>query len=94
MLLNESSLDIFTSFAENVWEIKTKDPFKMANESIEKTAQFFHSLGIPSTLRELNIDEKIFDEVSEKVSRNKRIGSLYKFSKKEIVDLLETCSNE
>ena len=68
--LNDDTLWRFVEYGVNVWEIAPeKDPYEIAQEAIAKTRLFFDSLGMPSHLRELGIDDENFDVMAEKASR-------------------------
>lgn len=43
----------FQHYGKQVWGILTEDPMKAAEEAIEATVNFFHSLGMPTCLSEL-----------------------------------------
>lgn len=70
-VLSEKTVDKFCEYAHNVWEIPYKsDKFQMANKGIEKTAQFFVELGMPTTLAEVGIGEENISKMAQKcVSR-------------------------
>ena len=51
----ESVLWRFARFAEKVWGITEGSDHKRATEGIERTVAFFHSLGMPTSLHELDI---------------------------------------
>ncbi len=45
----------FAKFARKVWSVTEPDDKKAAKEGIKKTVAFFHSIGMPINLKELNI---------------------------------------
>ena len=51
----ETDLWRFARFAEKVWGITEGSDHKLATEGIERTVAFFHSLGMPTSLHELDI---------------------------------------
>ena len=51
----ETVLWRFARFAEKVWGITEGSDHKRATEGIERTVAFFHSLGMPTSLHELDI---------------------------------------
>ncbi len=68
-ILCEKTVDKFVEYGVNVWGIdSSKAPMKIAKESIDKTREFFISIGMPSRLRDINIDETHFDIMSEKAA--------------------------
>lgn len=57
----------FARFATRVWDVKAeKDAEKTALEGIAKLTTFFKSLGLPATLKELNIEENKLEEMADK----------------------------
>lgn len=68
--LSEETLWRFVEYGVNVWGIDAaKDPFAIAHEAIEKTGEFFRSIGMPSHLSELGIDDTNFDVMADKAAR-------------------------
>lgn len=67
-VLNEETVAKFKEFGVNVWNIDAdKDPFEIAHEAIQKTADYFKSIGIPMTLKEVGIvDDRNFTVMAEK----------------------------
>lgn len=58
-VLNETNLYKFVEYGINVWDIdRNLDHMEIAKLAIEKTSEYFKSLGIPMTLREVGIGEE------------------------------------
>lgn len=58
-VLNDSTVGKFVEYGVNVWGIDSgSDPFTIANSAIEHTRNYFNSLGLPSTLKEVGIGEE------------------------------------
>ena len=65
--LNDTTVNKFAQYGVNVWNIdKNLENFEIANIAIEKTSEFFKELGIPSTLREVGIEEEKFEIMARK----------------------------
>jgi len=61
----------------NVWDIaKGEDKYAIANAAIDKTKEYFVSLGIPTKLSEIGIGEDKLEEMAKQAVRNGNIGSL------------------
>jgi alcohol dehydrogenase YqhD (iron-dependent ADH family) len=76
-ILDDSTVDKFVEFGKNVWNInEDKDKYDIANTAINKTREFFNTLGIPSRLSEVGIDESKLEEMAKKAVRYGQIGSL------------------
>ena len=65
--LDDTTVFKFAQYGINVWGIdKNLDKFEIANKAIEKTSEFFKELGIPSTLREVGIEEDKLELMAKK----------------------------
>ena len=68
-VLNEKTLHRFVKYGINVFGISSNQPdMDIANKAIIKTADFFKSLGIPMSLREVGIDESRLGEMAHHIS--------------------------
>lgn len=64
--LNEQTVDRFCQFAANVFNVPySDDKFKMANEGIDKLAQFFNEIGIAKSFSELNIGKEHIEDMAK-----------------------------
>lgn len=68
-ILKEDTLDKFVEYGINVWNIDKNLPKKeIAEKSILATREFFNSLGIASTLKEVGIGEEKLALMAEKAA--------------------------
>lgn len=89
-ILDDSIVDVFVSYGVNVFGIDSSLPkYDIANLAIEKTREFFDSMNIPKTLREIGISEKSkFDIMAEKAAKG--LDKAYcPLTKQDILDILE-----
>lgn len=64
-VLNKDTVHKFAEYGINVWGLsRGAEPYKTAHDAIDKTAEFFASLGLPATLRAVGIEEKHLDEMA------------------------------
>ncbi len=71
-VLDDTRLDKFVEYGVNVWGIDSdKDKYTIAKESIDKTKEFFISLGIPMTLREVGIGEENLENMAKAAIEHK-----------------------
>lgn len=65
-VLDESTVGNFVDFAQNVWDIpRNDDPFVTAAAGIAALrAYLFHTLALPSTLRELGVEKEKLAELA------------------------------
>jgi hypothetical protein len=70
-ILSEKTVARFVKYGVNVFGIdSTLDGFEIAEKAIQATYDFFLSLGIPMTLREVGIDESRIGEMAHHVAVN------------------------
>lgn len=89
-ILDDSIVDVFVSYGVNVFGIDASLPkYDIANLAIEKTREFFDSMNIPKTLRELGITEKSkFDIMAEKAAKG--LDKAYcPLTKEDVLEILE-----
>jgi len=77
-------------YADRVWDSKgAADP---AGVAIEKTIQFFHSLGLKTRLSAYGIPADRFDQIGERfVQRGLKLGEHQNLGKTEIIEILRLC---
>ena len=85
----------FAQFARRVWDVDESDDKKAAEKGIEAMAEFFKSIGMPSALREFDIDENCIDRLAELCTFNgkRTIKSVIELGNKEIKDIFYDCLN-
>lgn len=86
------SVKQFARFAEKVWEIpaegKTQEELAMAG--VEALADFIREAGLPSSFTEMGLtDKSVLKKTAE--SCNLTAGCCKKFSREEILEILEEC---
>ncbi len=86
-VLDEKNCYKFAAYGRNVWNITEKDDMKAALQAIEKTSEFFKSIGLPQKLSEIGIDGSRFDEMAESALKNSRIGTFKELNKEDIVEI-------
>ena len=92
-VLTSSTVDRFERYAREVWNISGSDKYAVAMEGIEKTEEFFKSLGMPLTLYEAGItDDKIKEMAKEAYRTNNEFKRAYvKLSVEDIENILTMC---
>lgn len=87
-ILDDSTVDKFKEYGINVWDIdKNKDRYQIANEAIDKTREYFISLGIPSKLSEIGIGKENFEKMAEGAVRKGKIGAIKKLDKDDVINI-------
>lgn len=67
-VLNEDTVWKFVEYGKNVWNIQDGSDMEIAKKSIDRTKKFFASIGLPSTLSEININNEHFDIMAQKAA--------------------------
>lgn len=88
-VLDESTVDKFVEYGVNVWGINAdnKDQFEVATIAIQKTKEFFISLGIPMTLKEVGIQEDRLEEMAGKCTKFRPLGGFKKLEKNDVLEI-------
>ena len=91
-VLSKKTLKRFVEYGVNVWNIeKNRDKMNIANEAINKTREFFNSLGMPANLKEVNITNEYFERMAKNALKDwGQIGHFKKLSEKDIVEILRS----
>ena len=77
-ILSEKTVDRFVKYGVNVFGIDSSlDKFEIAKKAIQATYDFFQSIGIPMTLREVGIDESRIDEMAHHVAVNEGLENAW-----------------
>ena len=86
--LNEYTVDKFVEYGVNVWNIcSSKDKMEVARLSIEKTREYFLSLDMPQTLREVGIDEEKLEKMAEQATERGTLGSFKPLNKEDVLNI-------
>jgi len=87
----KQNISRFTQFAFRVWGVDPcfGDDESIALEGIKKLRDFFKEIGLPTTLRELNIGDDKFEEMALKESQWGPIGNFMKLQKDDILNILK-----
>ena len=89
-ILDDSTVDKFVEFGVNVWDIeKGTDKYAIANAAIDKTREYFVSLGMPTKLSEVGIGEDKLEEMAKKSVRFGKIGSLKPIDHNDVFNILK-----
>lgn len=88
-VLEDKTVEKFVEYGVNVWGISPdKDKFAIAQEAIDKTKEYFTSLGLPSTLGEVGIGEENLENMARDAIENKG-GVIGNFKPLYYEDVLE-----
>lgn len=91
-VLNDDTVNRFVSIAKNVFNVEeSSDKFVMAKEGIKKLQDFFKSIGMPSSLKEVNIDNKNLEKIANSFST---VGFVKELKSEDILNILREASGE
>jgi alcohol dehydrogenase YqhD (iron-dependent ADH family) len=65
--LNTETAPKFAQYGRNVWNLTGDDTMVIAREAIDRTAQFFTEIGIPSKLSDVGVTDKHFEEMADHI---------------------------
>lgn len=85
-VLCEENIHRFVDYGKNIWNLSGSD-WEIAEKSIEKTREFFTSLGCPASLSEINIDDSHFEEMAKNAVFRGPVGSMKKLTEKDILEI-------
>lgn len=90
-ILSEDTVDKFCDYAVNIWGLERgNDKFALANQGIDATEAFFKSIGLPSRLAELGIDNARFELMAKNAVRIGGLQNAYvPLSEKDVLTILQ-----
>lgn len=68
--MRDSKKDKLLQYAERVWGVQAGDEQEMINQAIEKTEAFFHSVKMPTRLRDYQLTAEHIDAVIAQLKRH------------------------
>ncbi|MDD6350952.1 MAG: iron-containing alcohol dehydrogenase [Lachnospiraceae bacterium] len=92
-ILNETSAPVIAAYGVNVFGIiMGSDVMETAERAIDKTEEFFQSLGLGLKLKDLGIEsEEHFDKMAEVALTDGLDGCLVDLTKEDIVEIYKDC---
>jgi len=85
----ESKAEKLLQYGERVWGIRVGSREERIEAAIEKTAEFFRSLGVPTRLRDYNIGAEAAEKVAERIGkRGVKFGEKQHLGAQEIGEIL------
>lgn len=90
-ILNESNVDLFVRYANNVWGIYGDDDMEVANKAIEATYDLFEEIGLPMTLSQLGIGDDKFEVMAGSAVANGLSKAFVPLDEKDVVAIYNMC---
>lgn len=87
------NLSRFAQFAKNVWQVKGDDQELVAKQGIEKMAEYFESLGMPTRLSQFGIEKGKEGRLADLCTLNKtrQVKSYIPLGYDQIKQIFESC---
>lgn len=90
-VLDDERVDKFVEYGVNVWDIdRNMDKYEIAKLAIQKTREFFKSLEIPMSLREVGIKEEDLEKMAKAAIDNndgKKIGNFKPLDYEDVLNI-------
>lgn len=87
------NLNRFIQFAVKVWDVEYdfENPEATAWEGIRRLEDFYRRLGMPLTLRELNVPDDRLAEMADKIMKPwmKSVGGVSQFNQEDVLNVLK-----
>ena len=83
----------FAQFARNVWGVVEQDDIKASELGIQKMAEYFKSIGMPTCLRDFDIEKESIPRIADLCTygQTRTIKNYIPLGYQEIIDILELC---
>ena len=89
-VLNDQTEHRFAAYGVNVWGLDPQLPQReLAETAIDKTREFFNSVGLPATLREVGIDEEKLPLMAKKARTANFDRTFVPLSEEDILNILK-----
>lgn len=84
--------DRFARYASEVWDIPRdgRDDLEVGMEGIEKTVEFWSSLGIPKSWSEAGVDESVLPTAAKRALRFGTMGSFKQLEEDDVLKILQS----
>lgn len=88
-VLSDRTVEKFRTYGVNVWDVpKDLPPYEAANLAIERTAEYFKAMGLPTRLSEMGVDDKNLDIMAKKAASRLK-GTYEELSEEEVKKIFE-----
>ncbi len=85
----QENINKFAQFANRVFGVEPdfEAPYLTALEGIKRFKHFYHSLGLPVSLKDLGVPEDRLEEMAAKCTAKGPVGNFKKLSKQDVVNI-------
>jgi len=87
----KKNIDRFYQFAVKIWDVAPEPGARedIALEGIDRYIGFLRMMGLPTTLKEAEIPYDRLDEIAEKCTGGKEIGSFARLNRQDVLNILD-----
>lgn len=80
----------FVQFAVRVWDVDIAygSPEEIALEGISRLTKFYKEIGLPTTLKDLGIEDNKLDEMAKKCTESGEVGHMVKLGTADVLNIL------
>mgnify|MGYP003732512833 CR=1 FL=1 len=88
-MLDEQTALRLAEYARNIWEISESDDIIAAQTAIMKTADFFKSMNLASSLKEIGVEKECLVEMAKKATSQGPLGAFRKLEYQDVLNILQ-----
>ena len=86
--LNDTTVEHFANYGIHVWGLDAKtDPYELAREAIQKTREYFISLDLPSSLKEVGIGEENLEKMAKQATARGTLGRFKPLNTQDVLTI-------
>ncbi len=86
--LNDNTVNNFVEYGVNVWGLDPSgDKYEIAHNAIKRTREYFVSLGIPSSLREVGIGEEKLEKMAKQATVRGKLGNFKPLDAQDVLNI-------
>jgi alcohol dehydrogenase YqhD (iron-dependent ADH family) len=88
-VFSDNTVKQMATYAKNVWHINNRNHDVAAKKGIEKTKEFFMSLGMPTKLSQVGVTYESLELIAKKATKFGSIGHYKKLTTTDVLRILE-----
>ena len=88
-VLSTETLEKFVEYAHRVWQVTGSNDLTVARQGIHKTREFFTSLGMPTILQDIGVEQDKLAEMAKKAVPHASIGKFKKLDNDDVLTILK-----
>ncbi|WP_142414116.1 iron-containing alcohol dehydrogenase [Hathewaya massiliensis] len=85
----KENVDLFSRFAEKIFDIKEGTPEEKALKGIEELMAFYKKIGAPISLKEVNVTEDALEKLADNAAMSCPLGLLKKLEREDVLQILK-----